>query len=51
MLPFGENNKSFILAGDFSKTMTIYGFIDSQTNPRGQKLIHEFGKEMKFNFK
>ena len=35
----------------FLETMTHYDFNVSHSNPKDQKLIYEFGKEMNFNFK
>ena len=48
MLTFKYSNKSFKLDGDILKTMTIYDFSVSQSNPKDQKLIYEFGKEKNF---
>ena len=49
MLAFGDSNKSLKLDGDLSETMTNYDFNISHSNPQDQKLIYEFGKEMKIN--
>ena len=49
MLLFRDSNKSFILDGDLLEAITIYDFNVSHYNPKDQKLIHEFGKEMNFN--
>ena len=51
MLTFRDSNKSLRLDGDLLETMTNYDFNISHSNPEGQKLIYEFGKEMKFNTK
>ena len=51
MLTFRESNKSFILDGDLLQTMTYYDFNVSDSNPKNQKLIYQFGKEMNFNNK
>ena len=51
MLTFRDGYKSFIKGGDVSKTKTNYNFNVGLSNPRGQNLIHEFGKELKFNIK
>ena len=51
MLLFRDSNKSFKLDGDLLETMTNYDFNVSQSDPKDQKLIYEFGKEMKFNIK
>ena len=49
MLTFSDSNKHFNLDGDLSETMTNYDFKVSHSNPKDQKLIYEFGKEMNFN--
>ena len=51
ILTFGDSNKSFKLDGVLLKIMTNIDFIVSHSNPKDQKLIYEFGKEMKFNIK
>ena len=51
MLLFRDSNKSFKLDGDLLETMTIYDFNVSHSDPKGQKLIYEFGKEMNFRQK
>ena len=51
MLLFRDSNKSFKLDGDLLETMTNYDFNVSHSNPKDQKLIYEFGKEMNFNIK
>ena len=51
MLLFRDSNKSFKLDGDLLETMTNYDFNVSHSDPKDQKLIYEFGKEMIFNIK
>ena len=51
MLTFRDSSKSFKLDGDLLETMTNYNFNASLSNPKDQKLIYEFGKEMNFNIK
>ena len=51
MLVFRDSNESFKLDGDLLETMTNYDFSVSLPNPKDQKLIYEFGKEMNFNIK
>ena len=51
MLLFRDKNKSFTLDGDLLKTIKIYDFNVSRSDPKDQKLIYEFGKEMNFNIK
>ena len=51
MLLFRDSNKSFKLDGDLLETMTNYDFNVSHSDPKDQKLIYEFGKEMNFNIK
>ena len=51
MITFRESNKSFKLDGDLLETMTIYDFNVSHSNLKDQKLIYEFGNEMKFDIK
>ena len=49
MMTFRDSNKSFKLDGDLLETMINYDFNVSHSNPKDQKLIYEFGKEMNFN--
>ena len=51
MLLFRDLNKSFQLDGDLLETMTYYDFNVSHFDPKDQKLIYEFGKEMIFNIR
>ena len=51
LLIFRDSNKSFKLDGDLLETMTNYEFNVSNSNPKDQKLIYEFVKEMNFNIK
>ena len=51
MLTFRDSNRSFILVGGLLETMTNYDLNVSHSNPPGQKLIYEFGKEMNFKIK
>ena len=51
MLTFRDTNRSFKIDGDLLETMTNYDFNGSHSNPKDQKLIYEFGKEMIFNIK
>ena len=51
MLTFKDSNKPFKLGGDLLETMKNYDFSVSHSNPKDQKLIYEFGKEIKFNIK
>ena len=51
MLTFRDSNKSFILDGDLLETITSYEFIVSHSNPKDQKLIYEFGKELNFDIR
>ena len=51
MLIFRDSNISFKLDGDLLETMTKYDFNVSHPDPKNQKLIYEFGKEMNFNIK
>ena len=51
MLTFRDSNKFFKLAGDLLETITNYDFNVSHSNPKDQKLIYEFAKEMNFNIK
>ena len=50
-LTFRDSNKSFKLDGDLLETMTNYDLNVNHANPQDQKLIYEFGKEMKFDIK
>ena len=49
MITFRDSNKPFKFDGDLSETMTNYDFNVGHSNPKDQKLIYEFGKEMNFN--
>ena len=49
MLTFKDSNKSFNLDGDLLETMTNYDFNVSHSNPQDQKLLYQFGNEMKFD--
>ena len=51
MLTFGDSNKSFKVDGDLIETATNYDFNVSKSDPKDQKLIYEFGKEMNFNIR
>ena len=51
MITFRDSNNSFKLDGDLLETITNYDFNVSHSNPKDQKLIYEFGKEMTFNIK
>ena len=51
MLTSRDNNKSIKLDGDFLETMTNYDFNVNHAKSQNQKLIYEFGKEMKFDIK
>ena len=51
MLNFRDSIKSFNLDGDLLETITNYDFNVCHSNPKDQKLLFEFGKEMKFNIK
>ena len=51
MLTFRDSNKSFKLDGDLSETLTNYDFNVNHANPQDQKLIYEFGKEIKFDIR
>ena len=51
MLTFGDGNKSIKLDGDLLETITNYDFNVNHAKPQNQKLIYEFGKEMKFDIK
>ena len=51
MLLFRYSNKCFKLDGDLLETMTNDDFNVSRSNPKDQKLIYEFAKEMNLNNK
>ena len=51
MLTFRDSNETFKFDGDLSETTTKYDFKVSHSNPKDQKLIYNFGKEMNFNIK
>ena len=51
MLTFRDNNNSFKLDGDLLETMSYYGFNVGHSNPQDQKLINDFGKEIKYYIK
>ena len=51
MLTFRDSKKSFKLDGDLLETMTNYDFNVNHANPQDQKLIYEFGKEMKLDIR
>ena len=51
MSTFRDSNKSFNLDGGLLKTMANWSFNNVHSNPQDQKLINEFGKEMKINIK
>ena len=51
MVTFRDSNKSSKLEGDLLETMTNYHFNVRHSNPKDQKLIYAFGKEMNFNIK
>ena len=51
MLIFRDSKKSFKLDGDLLETMKNYDFNVNHSDPKDQKLIYEFGKEMNFNTK
>ena len=51
MLLFRDSNKTFKLDGDLLETMTNYDFNVSHSDPKDQKPIYEFGKEMNFNIR
>ena len=51
ILTFRDSNKSFKLEGDLLETVTNYDSNVDHSNPQDQKLIYEFGKEMKFDIK
>ena len=49
ILTFRDNEKPSELHGDIFETVIIYDFNVSHSNPKDQRLIHEFGKELNFN--
>ena len=51
MLTFRGCKKSFEIDGNLFETMTNYDFNVNHAKPQDQKLIYEFGKEMKFHIK
>ena len=51
MITFGDSNRPFNLDGDLLETMTNYDFNVSHSDPKNQKLIDEFGKELNFNIR
>ena len=51
MLTFRDTNKAFEIEGDLLKAMTNFEFNIDHSNPQDRKIIFEFGKEMKFDFK
>ena len=51
MLTFRDSNKSFKLDEYLLETMSNYDFNVSLSNPKDQKLIYEFRKEMKSDIK
>ena len=51
MLLFRESNESIKLDGNLLEAMTNYEFNVSHSNPKDQKLIYEFAKEMNFNIR
>ena len=51
MLTFRGSKESFILVGDFLKSMTNYNFNFTHSHPQDQKLCYEFGEEMKIDIK
>ena len=51
MTTFRDSNKSFKLDGDLLETIKNYDFNVSFSNPKNQKLIYDFGKEMNSNIK
>ena len=48
---FRDNNRSFKLDGDLSKTKTNYKLNVHHSNTQDRKIIFEFGKEMRFDIK
>ena len=51
MLTFRDGNKTFKLDGDLLETITVYDFNVDHSNQQDPKLIYDFGKEMKLDFK
>ena len=51
MITFRDSIKSFKLDGDLLETKTNCDFNVSHSNPKDQKLVYEFGKEINFNIK
>ena len=51
MLTFRDSIKSFSSDQDLFKNLTKYNFNVGHPKVHDQKLIYEFGKEMKFNIK
>ena len=51
MLTFRDSNKSFKLDGVLLETITNYVFNFDHSNQQDRKLIYEFGKKFKFDFK
>ena len=49
MVIFRDSNKSFNLDRNLLKTITNYDFNVARSNPQDQQLIHQFGKEEKFD--
>ena len=50
-LTFRDSNNFFNIDGDLLKTITNYDFKVIHSKPQEQKLIYEFGKEIKFDKK
>ena len=51
MLTFRDSNKTFKLDRDLLETITNSDFNVDHSNPQDQKLIYEFGREVKFDIK
>ena len=51
LLTLIDSNTTVKVDGHLLETMTNYDFDVSHSNPQGQKLIYEFGKEMMFIIK
>ena len=51
MLTSRDSNKSCVLDGDLLKALTNNDFNVGHSNPQDQKVIYEFGNEMKFDIK
>ena len=49
LFTFKDSDKSFKWDGDLLKTLINFDFNVGHSNWQDQKLIYEFGKEMKFN--